>query len=235
MHLWLENVRNEYPQKPCFRPHHDTFFFTFRYFNGEHNSEMATEACDLLLRLVTCLRPTVQADKTRIISSTHGPRPIIFTNFEEVVASLQAQLAHNRLVCSQQLILLLCDDLRSLLRGHIDRALVEVDSMFSQMEGKSSFKGFAHHKIVFLRACAGKQDTASVEWVENSLQSLLNATESSILSQTVRLELEKAQQNPHDSSEMKGSKAGPHWRNIIRQTNHPVKPIEELSSTYELV
>ncbi len=195
---------------------------------------MNTEACDLLIKLVTCIQAPVQHEtkqnKTRIIMATR-PRAIVFTNFEEVLASFQSQLANNRLVCSHQLILLLSDDLRCLLKDkNIDRALCELGTMLEivkHLKNRHDVQ-FVRRKVAFFHACAGKRDTASNEWCQANLPALTLAVEASICNQTVRIEAERVQQNPPIPPKPKT--AGPNWRNIIRQDKRSVPVIEELHS-----
>ncbi|KAL5109553.1 hypothetical protein TcWFU_010114 [Taenia crassiceps] len=95
------------------------FVFVSRYFNGDYLSDMHMDACDLLLRLVSCFQPPVvqksDPNKTRIVKSI-ATRMLVFTDFSEVLASLQSRLAQNHLTCSHNLMLLLTDDLHCLLR-----------------------------------------------------------------------------------------------------------------------
>ncbi|KAM3173362.1 hypothetical protein ACTXT7_012653 [Hymenolepis weldensis] len=200
--------------------------FISRFFNGDYLKEMRTSACDLLFKLVSYLQPKeitkTSSNKTQIIKTPVPPKMIVFSDFSEVIASLQSRLAQNHLACSHKLMLLLTDDLHCMLQNFdsfVTRALNEILEVFSNVKARNIQFAAARHKIKFLRACVGKQDEASRKWYGKSVPALLLAVETSICEQTMRIETEEEQIGPPKSE--RRISAGPNWRNIIRDNaNH---------------
>ena len=156
---------------------------------------------------------------------------IIFSNFTEVLASLQLRLAQNHLTCSHQLLLLLTDDLHCLLKdfsSSVPRALCELMVMLSSTKTRNRALTSARHKVKFLQACVGKGDQASEKWCGKYVSPLLDAVESSICQQTMRIETEKTQSD--STAPEKPKTAGPNWRSIIRDIQkHKPTLIEEVN------
>ncbi|VDL18443.1 unnamed protein product [Hymenolepis diminuta] len=192
-----------------------------KFFNGDHLKDMRTSACDLLLKLVSYLQPKettkTSSNKTQIIRTSVPLKMIVFSDFSEVIASLQSRLAQNHLACSHKLMLLLTDDLHCMLQNFdsfVIRALNELIEVFSHVKARSIQFAAARHKIKFLRSCVGKQDEASRKWYGESVPTLLLAVETSICEQTMRIETEDKQFDPAKSE--RRILAGPNWRNMIR-------------------
>ncbi|KAL5970243.1 Zinc finger HIT domain-containing protein 2 [Taenia solium] len=204
------------------------FVFVSRYFNGDHLSDMRMNACDLLLKLVSFFQPSVTqksgSKRTRIVNS-RATKMIVFTNFSEVLASLQLRLAQNHLTCSHKLILLLTDDLHCLLRKFdvfVVRGLREIMQILISAKSKNIAIAPALHKVKFLRACVGRRDETSDTWYQKYVPPLLDAVETSICEQTTQIEAERMQD---DLSNPKKSKAaGPNWRNILRNSHERQPP-----------
>ncbi|CDI98460.1 zinc finger HIT domain containing protein 2 [Echinococcus multilocularis] len=203
------------------------FVFVARYFNGDHLSDMHMDACDLLLKLVSYFQPQVAqkngSNKTRIVKGL-ATKMIIFTNFLEVLGSLQSRLAQNHLTCSHKLILLLTDDLHCLLRKFdtfVDRALREITQALLAVKPKNIAIASALHKVEFLRACVGKRDQASNNWCQRYVPPLLDAVETSICEQMIQIDAERMREDLHNPKRSKA--AGPNWRDILRD-NHKRQP-----------
>ncbi|VDO10021.1 unnamed protein product [Rodentolepis nana] len=207
---------------------------SLRFFNGDHLKEMRRDACDLLPKLVSYFQSTEStknnSNRTRVIRTSTPSKMVIFSDFSEVIASLQSRLAQNHLACSHNLILLLTDDMFCMLQKFdpfVNRALNELFEIFSHVKPKSTQSAVARHKLKFLMACIGKQDEASRIWYEKSVSTLVRDVEASICEQTMRIEIENEQSAITKSEE---KSAGPNWRSIIRdnakQNNVPL--IEEV-------
>ncbi|VDD80981.1 unnamed protein product [Mesocestoides corti] len=211
------------------------FVFVSRYFNGDNLSDMCLDACDLLIKLVSYFQGQVDKknnpNTTQIVRS--GPtKPINFTNFTEVLASFQLRLAHNRLTCSHELLLLITDDLYCLLKRPdvlLNRALCDAEKMLLQVRPRNAEIISARRKVVFLRACTGNLDDASKEWCRTYLPTLAQEVEISLCDQTMRIEAEGLPDNGRGPT--KPMAAGPNWRNIIREGRpQPIPSIEQLNS-----
>nr|CDS28920.1 zinc finger HIT domain containing protein 2 [Hymenolepis microstoma] len=211
------------------------YAFVSRFFNGDHLKEMRRDACDLLLRLVSYFQSTEttknSSNRTRVIRTSTPSKMIVFSDFSEVIASLQSRLAQNHLTCSHNLILLLTDDMHCMLQkfdSSVTRALNELLGIFSHVKAKNNQLAVARHKLKFLLACIGKQDEASRMWFEKSVPTLVCAVEASICEQSMRIETEN-RQTVNTKSEDKS--AGPNWRSIIRDNTRQnnVQLIEEVN------
>ncbi len=178
---------------------------------------MKIDACDLLLKLVGCLvapQGAPSTKKPRLITSRPAP---IFGNLEEVLASIQARLADQHLVCSLEVVLLATDDLLRILASDetINRALTEAETLLLETSLGGSKIAFARRKMVFLRACTGRQDQASVDWFDEAIPALRATVEKSICSQTVRIETDRMISENSDERPSRPNNL-PDWRNIVK-------------------
>ncbi|VDM19179.1 unnamed protein product [Hydatigera taeniaeformis] len=214
------------------------FVFVSRYFNGDYLADMHVAACHLLLELVSYFQPPVTRksapNKTRIVKSP-ATKMIAFTNFSEVLASLQSRLGRNHLTCSHKLMLLLTDDLHCLLQKFdifVDRVLCEIIQIMLATKTKSILAASALHKVKFLRACVGKRDQASDNWCKRYVPPLFDAVETSICEQTMRIDAEGTQERWRNPRKSKAAGSG--WRNILRDNhNHQTSSTEDMKLNVE--